>query len=59
MYDAARQAAIEQFDIEFLRFTNEQIYDEMEAVLETIAAKIEERRALKLKRRRPHRGLGG
>lgn len=37
IYDANRQAYIESHGIRFLRFTNEQIYHELDAVVETIA----------------------
>ena len=36
-YDAVRQGHIETFGIRFLRFTNAQIHNEMENVLETIS----------------------
>ena len=36
-YDANRQAYIEQFGIRFLRFTNQQVRNDMSSVLETIA----------------------
>ena len=35
--DERRQAFIESFDIRFLRFTNEQVYRELDNVLETIS----------------------
>ncbi|MBV9868952.1 MAG: endonuclease domain-containing protein [Abitibacteriaceae bacterium] len=44
VYDANRQALIESYGIHFLRFTNEQVYNQLNAVLETIAAKAEELR---------------
>ena len=36
--DQQRQAYIESFEIRFLRFTNNQVYQELDAVLDTIAA---------------------
>ncbi len=34
--DKLRQAFIESFDIQFLRFTNEDVYKKLEGVLETV-----------------------
>ncbi len=41
-YDAVRQQWIETFDIRFLRFSNAQVYTNLESVLETIARTVEE-----------------
>jgi very-short-patch-repair endonuclease len=41
-YDRQRQTEIEQFNINFVRFTNPEIYDDLYNVLEKIKAKIEE-----------------
>ncbi len=40
-YDANRQSFIENYGIHFLRFTNEQIYRQLDRVVETIAEKVE------------------
>lgn len=37
VYDAKRQACIESCGIIFMRFTNAQVYHELDAVVETIA----------------------
>ena len=39
--DKQRQDYIESFGIQFLRFTNEQVYRNLDEVLETIAAKAQ------------------
>lgn len=41
-YDKARELEISQLDIQFIRFTNPEIYDDLDNVLEKIKAKIEE-----------------
>ena len=41
-YDAERQENIENFGIVFLRFLNEEVYDNLNGVLITIAEKIKE-----------------
>jgi very-short-patch-repair endonuclease len=41
-YDKARQEYIESFGIEFLRFTNEDMYTNIDGVCKTVYAKIEE-----------------
>ena len=40
-YDAQRQAFIESFGIRFLRFTNQEVYDDLDAVVEAIALKVQ------------------
>lgn len=40
-YDAERQAYIESFGIRFLRFNNQQIYEELDAVIEMIIFDIQ------------------
>ncbi len=40
IYDAERQSIIEDFGIEFLRFTNEEIYTNLDGVLSKILEKI-------------------
>lgn len=40
VHDAARQRFIESFGIRFLRFTNVDVYDNLEGVLETLAKAI-------------------
>ena len=40
-YDANRQAFIESYGIHFLRFSNEQIYRQLDAVIESIATTAE------------------
>ena len=42
VYDANRQAFIENYGIHFLRFRNEQIYRQLDSVLETIATTEEQ-----------------
>ncbi|HEY0076950.1 MAG TPA: endonuclease domain-containing protein [Abditibacteriaceae bacterium] len=42
IYDANRQAFIESYDIRFLRFTNQQIYEQINAVVENIALRSQE-----------------
>lgn len=44
-YDITRQVEIEKSGITFLRFTNEEIYETMDFVLERINNKIEELRS--------------
>lgn len=39
-YDAARQANIETLGVEFLRFSNAQVFEQLEAVVETICAQV-------------------
>jgi very-short-patch-repair endonuclease len=39
-YDGSRQETIEQFGIRFLRFTNLEIYKNLNSVLETIAVEL-------------------
>ncbi len=41
-YDKQRQSFIESFGIHFLRFTNSQVYESIDSLLELIAKKIEE-----------------
>ena len=41
-YDRERQTAIEKLNIEFLRFTNEEIYEDMINVLDKIKEKVNE-----------------
>jgi very-short-patch-repair endonuclease len=41
-YDWERQAFIESLGIQFLRFTNDEVYGNLEGVLERIIQKIEE-----------------
>ncbi|MDY6784691.1 MAG: endonuclease domain-containing protein [Cyanobacteriota bacterium] len=43
-YDAARQAFIESTGIRFLRFTNAEVYNNLDGVLEVIVGKIRELR---------------
>ncbi|MEA5508563.1 endonuclease domain-containing protein [Crocosphaera sp. UHCC 0190] len=45
-YDAQRQAFIESFGTRFLRFTNQQVYQELDAVVEAIALVILDMRSL-------------
>jgi very-short-patch-repair endonuclease len=40
-YDKVRQEHIETFDIQFLRFTNEDVYKNIDGVCQTIWEKIE------------------
>lgn len=42
--DVQRQDWIESYDVVFLRFTNQQVYLELEAVIDTIRAAMEARR---------------
>jgi very-short-patch-repair endonuclease len=42
LYDAQRQQFIESFGIRFLRFTNQDVYDHPEGVIEAIAAALKE-----------------
>ena len=44
-YDAERQAYIESFGIRFLRFNNQQIYEELDAVIEMIVFDIQNHEA--------------
>ncbi|WP_107668603.1 endonuclease domain-containing protein [Cyanothece sp. BG0011] len=44
VYDTERQAFIESFGNRFLRFTNRQVYQELDAVVEAIAFTIREMR---------------
>lgn len=46
-YDQERQRFVEAFDIHFLRFTNEQIYNHIDNVLETISLAIEQKNSSK------------
>ncbi len=39
-YDAERQAFLESKGTRFLRFTNRQVYEELDGVIETIAQKV-------------------
>ena len=41
-YDKERQAFIERLGIEFLRFKNEEVYSENDAVINTITQKVKE-----------------
>jgi len=41
-YDQHRQAVIESFGLVFLRFTNDQVYQDLESVLDVIALKVTE-----------------
>ena len=41
-YDAKRQGEIEALGVEFLRFSNQQVYRELEGVVETIRARVAE-----------------
>jgi len=41
-YDQERQEVIESFGLVFLRFTNDQVYQELESVLDAIALKVAE-----------------
>ena len=41
-YDRKRQSYIEYLGITFLRFTNNDVYDNLDAVLESIAMKVKE-----------------
>jgi very-short-patch-repair endonuclease len=43
-YDKERQIFIESAGIQFLRFTNQDVYENLNGVLETIASKIRELR---------------
>jgi len=43
-YDEERQVFIESAGIQFLRFTNQDVYENLNGVLETIAYKIQELR---------------
>lgn len=45
-YDAIRQSIIEKRKITFLRFTNPEIYNDLNNVLEKIKAKIEELKSI-------------
>ncbi|WP_295620761.1 endonuclease domain-containing protein [Chamaesiphon sp. GL140_3_metabinner_50] len=40
VYDSERQSSIEAAGIRFLRFTNQQVYEELDAVIESIAQMI-------------------
>lgn len=42
IYDAARQEFLEAIGMTVLRFTNQQVYGDLDAVIETIALKIQE-----------------
>ncbi|MEY2978318.1 MAG: hypothetical protein RLZZ435_2457 [Cyanobacteriota bacterium] len=44
-YDAERQAYIESFGIRFLRFNNQQIYEELDSVIEMIVFDIQNHQA--------------
>jgi very-short-patch-repair endonuclease len=44
-YDAERQAYIESFGIRFLRFNNQQIYEELDSVIEMIVFDIQNHEA--------------
>ena len=46
-YDSLRQSEIEKLKIQFLRFTNEHVYDDMTHVLESIRGKVMELRTRK------------
>ena len=46
-YDSLRQSEIEKHKIQFLRFTNEHVYDDMTHVLESIRGKVMELRTRK------------
>ena len=41
-YDAHRQSEIEALGVEFLRFSNQQVYRELEGVVETIRLRVAE-----------------
>ena len=41
-YDQQRQSFVESFGIRFLRFTNSQVYESLDSLIESIAEKIEE-----------------
>jgi very-short-patch-repair endonuclease len=41
--DAERQRFVEAFNIRFLRFTNEDIYENLQGVIEAIAVALRER----------------
>jgi very-short-patch-repair endonuclease len=41
-YDAARDAAMNEFELKILRFTNNEIMNEIDGVVDTIKKKIEE-----------------
>ena len=43
-YDRERQTYIESFGIKFVRFTNNDVYNNLDGVLETIALKVRELR---------------
>jgi very-short-patch-repair endonuclease len=47
-YDEERQVFIESAGIQFLRFTNQDVYENLNGVLETIAYKIQELRECSL-----------
>jgi very-short-patch-repair endonuclease len=40
VYDAERQAFLESKGTYFLRFTNQQVYEELDAVIEAIAQRV-------------------
>ena len=40
IYDPERQLSIESYGIKFLRFTNQQVYEELDAVIEAISRTI-------------------
>jgi len=44
-YDQARQQFIEKFGIQFLRFTNQQVYENLEGVIEVIAQMVQSLRS--------------
>jgi very-short-patch-repair endonuclease len=46
-YDAFRQGCIERFGISFLRFTNAEIYNALDAVVMKIKTTVEERRRVR------------
>ena len=39
-YDTARQANIETLGVRFLRFSNAQVFDQLEAVIDTVRAEV-------------------
>ncbi|MBE9214711.1 DUF559 domain-containing protein [Plectonema cf. radiosum LEGE 06105] len=43
-YDRERQSYIKSFGIKFIRFTNNDVYDNLDGVLESIALKVRELR---------------
>ena len=43
-YDRERQTYIESFGIKFIRFTNNDVYNNLDGVLESIALKVRELR---------------